>query len=211
MNIENIKRANEMQNRIKELQESEIQKGGISMEVMREVKMKAEKLQIGDRIRIDLQGENHTATAIRDEGDGMLFLLDECLDEAHSMNGSDNTDGGYDASEMRKFLWELTETFPEKLRKRMVAFENGDLLRLLTITEMCGVDEKLNDCEGQIEWMKDRRHRIACRKGREYELGWTSTVVSGADFAHVCSGGLAGCRYASDPLGVRPAFKILYP
>ncbi len=200
-----------MQNRIKELQESEIQKGDISMEVMREVKMKAEKLQIGDRIRIDLQGENHTATAIRDEGDGMLFLLDECLDEAHSMNGSDNTDGGYDASEMRKFLRELTEAFPEMLRKRMAAFENGDLLRLLTITEMCGVDENFNRCEGQIEWMKDNRRRIACRKGEEYECSWTSTVVSGALFANVDSCGDADCSGASSPLGVRPAFKILYP
>ncbi len=170
-----------MQNRIKELQESEIQKGDISMEVMREVKMKAEKLQIGDRIRIDLQGEKHTATAIRDEGDGMLFLLDEYLDEAHSMNGSDNTDGGYDASEMRKFLWELTETFPEKLRKRMAAFENGDLLRLLTITEMCGVDENFNRCEGQIEcdsfkkWFIDKECdavlEILRRIGCEFTIG----------------------------------------
>ncbi len=200
-----------MQNRIKELQESEIQKGDISMEVMREVKMKAEKLQIGDRIRIDLQGEKHTATAIRDEGDGMLFLLDECLDEAHSMNGSDNTDGGYDASEMRKFLRELTEAFPEMLRKRMAAFENGDLLRLLTITEMCGVDKNFKSCEGQIEWMKDSRRRIVRRKGEECESVWTSTVVSGACFAYVGSYGLADCNYASLPLGVRPAFKILYP
>ena len=211
MNIENIKRANEMQNRIKELQESEIQKGDISMEVMREVKMKAEKLQIGDRIRIDLQGEKHTATAIRDEGDGMLFLLDEYLDEARQMNSRNSTDGGYDESKMRKFLRELTEAFPEKLRKRMAAFENGDLLRLLTITEMCGVDKNFNRCEGQIEWMKDNRRRIACRKGKEYECGWTSTVVSGASFALVDGAGLANCNHASLPLGVRPAFKILYP
>ena len=200
-----------MQNRIKELQESEIQKGDIGMEVMREVKMKAEKLQIGDRIRIDLQGEKHTATAIRDEGDGMLFLLDEYLDEARQMNSRNSTDGGYDASKMRKFLRELTEAFPEKLRKRMAAFENGDLLRLLTITEMCGVDKNFNRCEGQIEWMKDNRRRIACRKGKEYECGWTSTVVSAPLFARVNGYGDADCSYASNPLGVRPAFKILYP
>ena len=181
------------------------------MRVIREVKIKTKHIKVGDRIKVKLPKECHTATAIRGEWDGMLFLFDEYLDEVRQMNSRNSTDGGYHASEMRKYLKELAEAFPEKLRKRMVAFENGDLLRLLTITEMCGVDEKLNDCEGQIEWMKDRRHRIACRKGREYELGWTSTVVSGADFAHVCSGGLAGCRYASDPLGVRPAFKILYP
>lgn len=181
------------------------------MKVIREVKMKAEKLQLGDRIKVNLPGEKHTAVAIKDEGDGMLFLFDEYLDEARPMNRSGSTDGGYDASEMRKFLRELAEKFPEKLRKRMAAFENGDMLRLLTITEICGIDENFNSCEGQIEWMKDQRHRIASRKGGENEWGWTSTVVSGALFAIVSWYGYADCLDASDSIGVRPAFKILYP
>lgn len=181
------------------------------MKVIREVKIKAEKLQLGDRIKVNLPGEKHTAVAIKDEGDGMLFLFDEYLDEARSMNRSDSTDGGYDTSEMRKFLQELAGEFPEKIRKRMKAFENGDMLRLLNITEICGVDENFNNCEGQIEWLKDRKHRIACRKGKEYECGWTSTVVSGTHFAHVTRYGRADCHAASNPYGVRPAFKILYP
>ena len=181
------------------------------MKVMREVRIKTEKLETGDRIKISLPGEEHTATAIKYEGDGMLFLFDRYLDEARPMNRSDSTNGGYDASEMRKFLRELAETFPKKLRKRMVPFENGDMLRLLTITEMCGVDKDFNRCDGQIEWMKDRRHRIAYRKGKEYECGWTSTVVSGATFASVTWYGAALCYYASRAIGVRPAFKILYP
>lgn len=181
------------------------------MRVNREVRIKTKHIKVGDRIRVKLPKECHMATAIRDEGDGMLFLFDEYLDEAHQMNSRNSADGGYDASKMRKFLRELTEAFPEKLRKRMAEFENGDLLRLLTITEMCGVDKNFNRCEGQIEWMKDNRHRIAYRKGEEYECGWTSTVVSGATFALVLSGGRANCSDASDPLGVRPAFKILYP
>lgn len=181
------------------------------MKVIREVRMKAGRLQIGDRIKVNLPEEKHTATAIRDEGDGMLFLFDEYLDEARQMNRQNSTGGGYDASELRKFLRELAETFPKKLRKRMAAFENGDMLRLLTITEMCGLDKDFNRCEGQIEWMKDRRNRIAYRKGKEYEWGWTPTVVSGAYFAYVYWDGSAGCSHASYPLGVRPAFKILYP
>lgn len=120
------------------------------MKVIREVKLKTEKLEIGDRIRISLPGEEYTATAIRDEGDGMLFLFDEYLDEARPMNRQNSIDGGYDASEMRKFLQELAETFPQKLRKRMAAFENGDMLRLLSITEMCGVDKEFNRCGGRL-------------------------------------------------------------
>lgn len=181
------------------------------MKVIREIKAKTEKPEVGDRIKIKFPKRNYMATAIKDEGDGMIFLFDEYLDEAHPMNRENSTDGGYDASEMRKFLRALTDVFPKKLRKRMVPFDNGDKLRLLTITEFCGVDKDFNSCDGQIEWMKDRRHRIASRKGKEYECGWTSTVVSGAYFALVYGHGYASCDNASYPLGVRPAFKILYP
>ena len=179
------------------------------MEVIRETKVKAEKLQIGDRIKIKFPKRNYMATAIRDEGDGMLFLFDEYLDEPRPMNRNGNASGGYDESDMRKFLQALTDVFPKKIKKRMKAFENGDMLRLLTITEICGVDEKFNRCEGQIEWMKDRRRRIACRKDEEYEWGWTSTVVLGAYFANVAWNGDAGRNLSSGALGVRPAFKII--
>lgn len=178
------------------------------MKVIREARMKPGKLKIGDRIKVNLPEEKHTATAIRDEGDGILFLFDEYLDKAYQMNRQNSTDGGYDASEIRKLLRELAEVFPKKLRKRMVAFENGDMLRILTITEMCGLDKDFNRCEGQIEWLEDRRNRIAYRKGKEYESGWTSTVVSGAHFANVRSDGNADRSGASYPHGVRPAFKI---
>lgn len=181
------------------------------MKVNREVTIKTNRIEVGDRIKIKFPKRNYMATAVRDEGDGMLFLFDSYLDEPRSMNRSGGTDGGYDASEMRKFLQALVEVFPKKLRKWMKPFENGDMLRLLSITEICGVDENFNSCDGQIEWMKDRRHRIACRKGNEYECGWTQTAVSGAFFAYVAWGGSATCSNASAALGVRPAFKILYP
>ena len=179
------------------------------MKVMREVKVKADHFEVGDRIKVKLPGAKYTATAILDEGDGMLFIFDQYFDGAMPMNKNGGTDGGYDGSDMRAYLRKVAETFPEKLKKRMVKFENGDFLRLLTLQEMCGKDENFNDCDGQIPWMKqDRRHRIASRKGDEYELGWLATVVSGAHFAFVSYTGNATYRGASDSLGVRPAFKI---
>lgn len=181
------------------------------MKVNREVTIKTKRIEVGDRIKVKFPKRNYMATAVRDEGDGMLFLFDSYLDEPRPMNRSGGTDGGYDASDMRKFLQGLAEVFPKKLRKRMKPFENGDMLRLLTITEMCGVDENLCGCEGQIEWMKDRRNRIASGKGKEYEWGWTGTVVSGAYFASVTWSGYTDCTDASHAFGVRPAFKILYP
>lgn len=151
------------------------------------------------------------ATAIKDEGDGMLFLMDEYLGEAMPMNRNGRTDGGYEKSDMREFLQEIEKKFPKNIKQCMATFENGDMLRLLTITEMCGVDKIFESREGQIEWMKDRIHRIADRKGEKYECGWTSTIVSDTDFAFVDWYGDASRNNASDPHGVRPAFKIIYP
>lgn len=179
------------------------------MKVKREVKMKVTRFEIGDRIKVKLPGETHMATAIQEDGDDMLFLFDEYLDEAKPMNENDSTDGGYEESDMRKFLQEFFKKFPQKLKKKMVAFKNGDFLRLLTLQEMCGKDENFEDCDGQIPWMKqDRRHRIASRKGGEYEYGWLATVASGVRFALVNDIGNATNLSASYYRRVRPAFKI---
>lgn len=182
------------------------------MKVMREIKVSTDHFEVGDRIKVKLPEAKYTAMAIRDGGDGMLFIFDQYLDKAMPMNRDGGTEGGYDGSDMRKFLQEVAGTFPDKLKKRMVKFENGDFLRLLTLPEMCGKDENFDNCDGQIPWMKqDRRHRITSRNGDEYEWGWLATVVSGAYFAFVRSDGHAGCYDASDSKGVRPVFKILYP
>lgn len=181
------------------------------MKLMREIKVSTDHFEVGDRIKVKLPGEKHTATAIKDEGDEMLFIFDEYLNKAMPMNRDGGTEGGYEESDMREHLREVAETFPEKLKKRMVKFENGDFLRLLTLSEMCGVDADFNECDGQISWMKqDRRHRIASRKGDEYEWGWLRDVVSGASFANVGSYGIANYAGVSNSLGVRPAFRIKY-
>jgi hypothetical protein len=124
------------------------------------------------------------------------------------MNKEGGTKGGYDASDLRKFLAQKANEIPEKLKSKMVAFDNGDYLRLLTLQEACGRDNDWNECEGQIEWMKDRRHRIATIKDNGCADWWLRGVVSAALFAGV--GGIGGAvgRSASYSYGVRPAFKI---
>ena len=180
------------------------------MKVMREIK--TDHFEVGDRIRADLPGEMHTATAIQDEGDGMLFVFDQCLEEAMPMNRNGSTKGGYDASDMRNFLQELSEKFPEELKERMIPFENGDTVRLLTLPEVCGKDGHWNRCEGQIPYFKDSRNRIAGRKGDSYEWMWTATVVLDAYFAFVGGDdGTALYYHASVSFGVRPVFKLRTP
>ena len=49
------------------------------------------------------------------------------------MNKDNTNEGGYENSDLRKNLnGEILEQYPDKIRKRMVAFENGDLLRIPT-------------------------------------------------------------------------------
>lgn len=181
------------------------------MKVSRRQKAEVERFEVGDRIKVKLPGAKYTATAVRQENDGMLFVFDQFFDGAMPMNTDGGTEGGYEASDMRKYLQKVAETLPGKIAKLIVPFENGDKLRLLTITEVCGVDANFNECEGQIPYFKDRRHRIASRKGDEYEWMWTATAVSAAYFALVYDNG--GARYlgAGDARGVRPAFKISNP
>ena len=177
------------------------------MKVKRTVEMKTDQFEIGDQIKVRLPKEKYTATAIQRRENGMLFLLDQYLDDPMPMNAEGGTEGGYEGSNIRAALQAGEKLLPKKLRKHMVPFENGDLLTILSIQEMFGCDENFDKCEGQIPWMKDRRNRIAFRKG-ENEWGWLRGVVSAPLFACVYYYGDAGYGSASTSLGVRPAFIL---
>ena len=89
--------------------------------------------------------------------------------------------------------------------------KNGDLLRLPTVGEMFGYDNfyEMDDAE-QWELMKNRRNRIAERRGEKYEWGWLQNKVKGpsANFAGVDLRGNANTYYASNTFGVRPVFQL---
>lgn len=174
--------------------------------VLRERETETDSLQVGDRIKVSFSGEEHYATAIQQRDDVMLFLADDYLDDAMQMNPTDTTEGGWEESELRKRLQDIADN--TDINDQLIPFENGDLLTLLSIQEMFGFDENFDKCDGQIEWLKDRRHRIAERKGESYEWGWLRSVVSATLFARVDTNGLANYNHASNAFGVRPAFMI---
>ena len=96
----------------------------------------------------------------------------------------------------------------------MVAFQNGDLLRLPTEKEIFG-ENRYGEYESedvtQFEPMKLRRNRIAFQgMNGAWEWWWLANKVRGsaANFAYVNGTGFAGCLNASYATGVRPAFKI---
>ena len=181
------------------------------MKIKREVTMSVDRLEVDDKFKIKIGGKKYAAVAIRQDKDGMLCVLKDCLCR-HAMNDTNTTECGYEKSEMRQFLRITGNMISAKWKKRMIPNEAGDLLWLLSTQEVFGMDEKWNDCDGQIEWMKDRRNRIAYIPGEDNSaFWWLRDVVSGTNFALVGHYGLAGYADAGDSHGVRPAFKILNP
>ena len=175
---------------------------------------------VGDVIAFTLtDGEEVEALAVKQEQDGMIFCLVDCLNQEYPMNEEDSNRGGYEATDLRaKLKGEILDRFPADIREKMVAFANGDYLRLPTEKEIFGCNDygkaEPDDVQ-QWEPMKQRKNRIAFQgKGTDrWEWYWLQNPHKryAAYFAYVNDGGNAACTGASNALGVRPAFKILHP
>lgn len=175
---------------------------------------------VGDVIAFTLtDGEEVEALAVKQEQDGMIFCLVDCLNQEYSMNEENSNRGGYEATDLRvKLNGEILDRFPADIREKMVAFANGDYLRLPTEKEIFGCNEygkaEPDDVQ-QWEPMKQRKNRIAFQgKGTDrWEWYWLQNAHKryAAYFANVISYGFAYCFSASGADGVRPAFKIIHP
>lgn len=175
---------------------------------------------VGDVIAFTLtDGEEVEALAVKQEQDGMIFCLVDCLNQEYSMNEEDSNRGGYEATDLRvKLNGEILDRFPADIREKMVAFANGDYLRLPTEKEIFGCNDygkaEPDDVQ-QWEPMKKRKNRIAFQgKGTDrWEWYWLQNAHKryAANFANVNDYGYATYTNASNASGVRPAFKILHP
>ena len=175
---------------------------------------------VGDVIAFTLtDGEEVEALAVKQEQDGMIFCLVDCLNQEYSMNEEDSNRGGYEATDLRvKLNGEILDRFPADIREKMVAFANGDYLRLPTEKEIFGCNDygkaEPDDVQ-QWEPMKQRKNRIAFQgKGTDrWEWYWLQNAHKryAACFAVVDGDGDAYYLLASLAYGVRPAFKIFHP
>ena len=172
---------------------------------------------VGDVITFTLNdGEEVEALAVKQEQDGMIFCLVDCLRKEYSMNPTNSNRGGYKSCALRKALnTEILDRFPAEIREKMVAFPNGDLLRLPTEREIFGeniygVEE--DDSVEQWEPMKKCKNRIAFQgKGTDsWEWYWLQNKYhySATSCAGVGGTGCASYDGASLAYGVRPVFKI---
>ena len=184
------------------------------MEVVRKIKLKAEKFKPGDIISFELSdGEKVRARAVKREKNGMLFCTVDCLKQKEQMNSSDTNKGGYEASDLRKKLnSEILDRFPAEIRDRMKPMENGDLLRIPTEREIFG-ENKYGDSDNAEQWpcMKQVRNRIALL-GYNGNLPWywlqNRSRNSASNFCNVNTAGNVYANYASNSHGVRPVFLL---
>ena len=172
---------------------------------------------VGDVIAFTLNdGEEVEAMAVKQEQDGMIFYLVDCLSKEYSMNPTGSNCGGYKSCALRKTLnTEILDRFPDEIRKKMITFDNGDFLRLATEREIFGENiygEQEDDSVQQWEPMKDRRNRISFQGNKTGTWQWywlqNKAYCTAAYFAIACGNG--DCYYgnASYAGGVHPVFKI---
>ena len=187
------------------------------MKVKRTVTMKVSHFGVGDQITVKLpEYGKFTAMAHEITDKGTLFIFDDCVCERW-MNKENTNEGGYLESDLRKFVTqELLKVFPDKLLKRMVKDDNGDLLSIPTYGQIYGKDwgngwdeENIEiDQRKQFPLMEKRKNRIADLNGEGCWYWLQNKVRSSSAFAVVASYGDAGTYGASGSGGVRPAFLI---
>ena len=173
--------------------------------------MRMADIKVGDQIEIPLKDMGtFTATAQQITDDGILFMFDDCVTR-RSMNSECTNKGGYEKSELRKWVEnDLFDAFPDYLKSKM------SNLTLPTYGQMFGHDDWYEqaiepDNDEQLPLMKIRKNRVV-----DYENDYTSYWVKNATkksyssdgFAVVANVGAAYWLSAVNDGGVRPVFLI---
>lgn len=172
--------------------------------------------KVGDQIHI---GKHYTATCQKVGKNGVIFMFDQYLDSNRIMNYQRTNEGGYEASDLRKFLKKFVmDSMFDEIREMMIPFKKtGDLLRIPTAEEMFGPEKGGEYCETlshKKQWplMKDRRNRLAFY-GEEQGAGWgwlqnKSEDYSAARFVLVNNDGGATVSSASGINGIRVVLRL---
>lgn len=173
--------------------------------------MRMADIKVGDQIEIPLKDMGtFTATAQQITDDGILFMFDDCVTR-RSMNSECTNKGGYEKSELRKWVEnDLFDAFPDYLKSKM------SNLTLPTYGQMFGHDDWYEqaiepDNDEQLPLMKIRKNRVV-----DYENDYTSYWVKNATKKSYSSAGFARVDYfgnadwdgAFGGNGVRPVFLI---
>lgn len=186
-----------------------------------------EVLKSGDNIPVTLKnGEEVSFDIGKDEDGKIYFVIHNCLKETKSMNGDCTNKGGWEESDMRRYLNEkVINLLPDELREiikptKIVQVWDGkrreteDKLFLLSRTQVFGKDERYEPTEpndSQIDIFKSPRERVKeCEEVEDAYCWWLRSPYSGDfnSFCYVFTGGSVGSIYPYCSFGVAPAFCI---
>ncbi len=166
---------------------------------------RAVDFEVGDTFTFKMKdGEKVKVRAVKEDVNGaILFIFEDCLKDEYSMKEILNDE----------VLKKIYKRIPKKIRKRFVAFNNGEYLRLPTEKEIFG-ENKYGEEEGveitQFECMKKRKHRIAFQGygTDKWEWYWLANrnQASTSYFANVNANGCSDCNSASLSYGIRLLF-----
>ena len=136
------------------------------MKIERMTEIETPDIQIGDRLHVG----RYTATCQKVTEKGATFLLDQYLDRPMPMNKKNTNHGGYDNSDLRKYLQsDAALNDFEEIRPYMKPWNNGDLLRIPYYGEMFDNNDRDDfvepDSNEQWPLMKDAHNRVASRCG----------------------------------------------
>lgn len=182
-------------------------------------------LNSGDQIPVTLKtGENVIFEATYDENDKLYFVLRDCLEDEHAMNKKLTNEGGWAASDMRRYL-----------NKTIFALLPDDLQAVIAPTKIAQIiDNERVECEdnlflisktqafGKGDWTEyepDDTHLdiFKTERDRVKECGNTGTwfwwlrsplASSSADFCIVSNIGISCSISADGSYGVAFGFCI---
>lgn len=186
-----------------------------------------EVLKSGDNIPVTLKnGEEVSFDVGRDESGKIYFVMHNCLKETKPMNGDYMNKGGWEESNMRRYLnEEVIELLPDELREiikptKIVQVWDGkrreteDKLFLLSRTQVFGKDKYYDAIEpndSQIDIFKNQRERVKeCEEVEGVYYWWLRSPYSGnsSSFWSVSADGMVYSGYAGYSYGVAPAFCL---
>lgn len=175
-------------------------------------------LKVGDEISEVLKNGEEVTFVIMDDG---VIGLKDCLREEHCMNKDWTNKGGWEATEMRRYLnEEVFAVLPDDLQAIIKPRTLGvglhtfeDKLWLFSEVEIFGEHdwtEKEEDRGMQFEYFKNPANRVKRDANGDATSWWERSPYanSSASFCYVYSGGSAASNNASIAGGVCFGFFI---
>lgn len=186
-----------------------------------------EVLKSGDNIPVTLKnGEEVSFDVGKDESGKIYFVMHNCLKETKPMNWDWTNKGGWEESDIRRYLnEEVINLLPDELGEiikptKIVQVWNGkrreteDKLFLLSRTQVFGKNKKYKEIElddSQIDIFKSPRERV--KESEEYRrpVNWwlrSPQSANSSTFYIFNSCGMLCTDFAYNLYGVAPAFCI---